>query len=129
MKHVFKILGKSDTKLAKVNDIVFAFLFVVIRPWITWFLAYNILASELNFIVKINTILVYSVGVVWSYAIICMVKTKFLSKEKGTLEKIGEYKILSGCALAFIAIGLPYIIREHYQAGFLNIRFRGFTFI
>ncbi|OMJ74026.1 hypothetical protein SteCoe_27143 [Stentor coeruleus] len=129
MKHVLKILGKSETKFAKVNDAVFALLFVTIRPWISWFLAYNMLASELNFIVKINTILMYSVGVAWSYSIICMIKNRLWSKEKGMLEKIGEYKFLSGCVLAFIAIGLPYIVREHYQAGFLHIRYRGFTFI
>lgn len=84
---VLRILGKKDTMLYKVNDIIFATVFILIRVFLTpVVLVYILEGHNVLYSLKLGTIAVFFVQLFWAYRIIYlileMIRDPYVKKEK-----------------------------------------------
>ena len=84
---VLRILGKKDTTLYKVNDIIFAIVFIVMRVILTpIFVVYMFEGHNVLYSIKLGVSFVLFVQLFWAYRIIYliieMIREPYVKKDK-----------------------------------------------
>ena len=84
---VLRILGKKDTMLYKVNDIIFAIVFILMRVILTpMFLVYMFEGHNVLYSIKLGICVILFVQLFWAYRIIYlileMIREPYIKKEK-----------------------------------------------
>jgi len=81
--HIFRELGKNDSKIAQLNKYTFAAIFFFARIVYGTYLGYITLASPTtHFIIKVNAVGLYVVSVVWFKMIVRMATRSPKMKKK-----------------------------------------------
>ena len=84
---ILKILGKKDSTIYKVNDYVFAIIFLVARVFLTpFFLIYMFEGHNVIYSIKLGVSFILYVQLLWAYRIIYLIfdgfREPYKKKEK-----------------------------------------------
>lgn len=129
LKNILKLMGKRENTFSLANDLIFAILFVWFRPFFCWILSYNMLVSNLNWIVKANTVGMYSLGVMWTFDILAIVQGKITGDYNGIMRRFRQNLVLLILFLAVVAIGLPYAVGSYRDFQFIHMQYKEFVII
>jgi hypothetical protein len=129
MKNVLRLYGMGDSIYCQICEILFGVLFLMIRPVVGWFLVYNIWICQFHFVLLCMSIVVYCLGIVWSYVILVIAKKKALKMEKGRLEMIQKNKVACVAFLVFISVVLPKVVATALGNQFIRVSIGGFNFL
>lgn len=129
VKSILKLIKKDDSLAAQVNEALFAVTFIITRPVLVWVLLYNMICAGYHWVIIANSSIIYAVGLVWSYTILCIIRLKIMKVKPGTFEKVRDYKLFSGAVLAWATLVLPNIVGSERNWAFIHLRYGNFTFI
>ena len=129
VKSILKLIKKDDCFAAQVNEALFALTFVISRPALVWILLYNMICAGYHWVIIANSSIIYAVGLVWSYTILCIIRLKVVKCKPGAFERIRDSKLLSGAIVAWATFVLPYIVGSERNWAFIHLRYGNFVLI